>query len=248
MAQWYNGPTLMEALDLVEPPTMPIEKPLRISIEGAYMISGVGTVAVGIVESGVLRPGMTITLAPDNITAQVKSIEMNHEPLAEAMPRDDIGFNLKNVEVADIRRGAVTGDADNNPPSSVSSFLARVTVLPHGTSIRPGFSPLIHCHAARFACRFAELQAKIDYHSGKVLQHNPTYIRPGDSAIVLMIPMRPVSVEPFTEHPRLGTIIVHNMSRVVALGTIMSVTKGPCIIALYNKAKGKAKGNRDSNH
>ena len=123
---WYKGPILLEALDAIEPPKRPVEKPLRIPLQDVYKIGGIGTVPVGRVETGIIKPGMIVTFAPANVTTEVKSIEMHHEALPEAKPGDNIGFNVKNVAVKDIRRGFVCGDSKNDPPKQIANFVAQV--------------------------------------------------------------------------------------------------------------------------
>lgn len=88
--------------------------------------SGIGTVPVGRVETGVLKSGMVVTFAPVNVTTEVKSVEMHHEALTEALPGDNVGFNVKNVSVKDIRRGNVAGDSKNDPPQEAANFTAQV--------------------------------------------------------------------------------------------------------------------------
>lgn len=89
-------------------------------------LSGIGTVPVGRVETGILKPGMVVTFAPVNVTTEVKSVEMHHEALTEALPGDNVGFNVKNVSVKDIRRGNVAGDSKNDPPQEAANFTAQV--------------------------------------------------------------------------------------------------------------------------
>jgi len=88
---------------------------------------GIGTVPVGRVETGILKPGMVVTIAPANITTEVKSVEMHHESLAEALPGDNVGFNIKNVSVKEVRRGMVAGDSKNDPPKAAKNFTAQVS-------------------------------------------------------------------------------------------------------------------------
>jgi elongation factor 1-alpha len=121
---WYKGPTLIEALNNITPPKRPTEKPLRLPLQDVYKIGGIGTVPVGRVETGVLKPNMTVTFAPVGVTTDVKSVEMHHEALAEAIPGDNVGFNVKNVSVKDIKRGNVCSDSKNDPASEISDFLA----------------------------------------------------------------------------------------------------------------------------
>ena len=52
---------------------------------------------MGRVETGVLKPGMVVPFAPVNVTTEVKSVEMHREALSEALPGDNVGFNVKNM-------------------------------------------------------------------------------------------------------------------------------------------------------
>uniref|UniRef100_A0A7N5P180 Eukaryotic translation elongation factor 1 alpha 2 n=1 Tax=Ailuropoda melanoleuca TaxID=9646 RepID=A0A7N5P180_AILME len=167
---------------------------------------GIGTVPVGRVETGILRPGMVVTFAPVNITTEVKSVEMHHEALSEALPGDNVGFNVKNVSVKDIRRGNVCGDSKSDPPQEAAQFTSQVIILNHPGQISAGYSPVIDCHTAHIACKFAELKEKIDRRSGKKLEDNPKALKSGDAAIVEMVPGKPMCVESFSQYPPLGKL------------------------------------------
>ncbi|WP_311395952.1 elongation factor 1-alpha C-terminal domain-related protein, partial [Escherichia coli] len=139
-------------------------------------------------ETGIIKAGMVVTFAPSNVTTEVKSVEMHHEALVEALPGDNVGFNVKNVSVKDIRRGNVAGDSKNDPPMEAGSFTAQVIILNHPGQISQGYAPVLDCHTAHIACKFAELKEKIDRRSGKKLEENPKNLKSGDAAIVDMIP------------------------------------------------------------
>merc|ERR1712149_152145 len=74
-----SGKTLLEAIDAIDPPSRPTDKPLRLPLQDVYKIGGIGTVPVGRVETGVIKAGMVVTFAPAGVTAEVKSVEMHHE-------------------------------------------------------------------------------------------------------------------------------------------------------------------------
>jgi elongation factor 1-alpha len=222
---WWKGPTLLEALDSIEPPKRPSDKPLRIPLQDVYKIGGIGTVPVGRVETGVLKPGMVVTFAPAMITTEVKSIEMHHESLPEANPGDNIGFNIKNVAVKDLRRGFVCGDSKNDPPAETDFFNAQVIILNHPGQIHAGYAPVLDCHTAHIACKFQELVSKVDRRSGKELEAAPKNIKSGDAAIVKLIPSKPMCVETFSEYPPLGRFAVRDMRQTVAVGVIKGVEK-----------------------
>jgi len=220
---WYKGDTLLEALDKVNPPTRPTGLPLRLPLQDVYKIGGIGTVPVGRVETGVLKPGMTVHFAPSNVTTECKSVEMHHESLSEALPGDNVGFNVKNVSVKDIRRGNVASDSKNEPAKETASFNAQVIVLNHPGQIHAGYAPVLDCHTAHIACKFAEIQNKMDRRSGKVLEEGPKMIKNGDAAMVKMIPQKPMCVEPFQAFPPLGRFAVRDMRQTVAVGVIKAV-------------------------
>ncbi|AQZ10520.1 TEF2 (YBR118W) and TEF1 (YPR080W) [Zygosaccharomyces parabailii] len=220
-----KGKTLLEAIDAIEPPSRPTDKPLRLPLQDVYKIGGIGTVPVGRVETGVIKAGMVVTFAPAGVTTEVKSVEMHHETLAEGLPGDNVGFNVKNVSVKEIRRGNVCGDSKNDPPKATESFNATVIILNHPGQISAGYSPVLDCHTAHIACRFDELIEKNDRRSGKKMEDHPKFIKSGDAALVKFVPSKPMCVEAFSDYPPLGRFAVRDMRQTVAVGVIKSVVK-----------------------
>jgi len=226
---WWTGPTLLEALDGVTPPKRPTDKALRVPLQDVYKIGGIGTVPVGRVETGIMKPGMTVIFAPVQLSTEVKSIEMHHESVPEAAPGDNIGFNIKNISVKQIRRGNVCGDIKNDPPQGVSTFQAQVIIMNHPGEIRVGYTPVLDCHTAHIACKFGEILNKVDRRTGKQKQDNPESVKNGDSAVVNLIPTKPFCVESYKEYPPLGRFAVRDMRSTVAVGVIKSVTRGALV-------------------
>merc|ERR1712121_366192 len=221
----YEYETLLDALDNIEPPERPVNKPLRLPLQDVYKIGGIGTVPVGRVETGKLKAGMVVTFSPVGTTTEVKSVEMHHETLDEAVPGDNVGFNVKNVSIKDIRRGMVASDSKNDPAKESKSFLAQVIILNHPGEIHAGYQPVLDCHTAHVACKFSEIREKIDRRSGKVLEENPKMVKTGDAAMVDLIPSKPMCVEAFPDYQPLGRFAVRDMRQTVAVGIIKSVEK-----------------------
>jgi len=221
-----TGKTLLDAIDNINPPERPVSKPLRLPLQDVYKIGGIGTVPVGRVETGTIKAGMVVTFAPAAVTTEVKSVEMHHETLVDGgVPGDNVGFNVKNVSIKDIRRGMVTSDSKNDPAKESKSFLAQVIILNHPGEIRAGYQPVLDCHTAHVACKFDVLKEKIDRRSGKVLEEEPKVIKSGDAAMINLVPSKPMCVESFADYQPLGRFAVRDMRQTVAVGIIKSVEK-----------------------
>jgi len=219
---WYKGPSVLEALNAIKEPEKPDKLPLRIPIQDAYTISGIGTVPVGRVETGIMKKGQNVTFMPSNSTGEVKSIEMHHEEQPQAGPGDNIGWSVRGVGKSDVRRGDVCGPADK-PPSVADEFTAQIVVLQHPSAVTVGYTPVFHCHTAQTACTLMSIDKKLDPKSGQVKEENPTFIKAGDAAIVTIKPTRPMVIEPIKEIPQLGRFAIRDMGMTIAAGMCMSV-------------------------
>ena len=221
---WWNGPTLVEQLDKLEPPKRPFDKPLRLPVQDVYKISGIGTVPVGRVESGIMKPGQQIVFAPSGVMTDVKSIEMHHQQLPEAIPGDNVGFNVK-VPASDIKRGHVCGEQARDPPAECINFTAQMIISNHPGKIHAGYQPVFDCHTAHVACKFSKLVQRIDRRHGKKVTEDPEWIQKDDAAVVVVEPSKPLVVETFKEYPALGRFAVRDMKQTVAVGVIRAVEK-----------------------
>ncbi|XVF75512.1 hypothetical protein PTKIN_Ptkin13bG0193500 [Pterospermum kingtungense] len=177
------------------------------SFEGDNMIErGIGTVPLGRVETGIHNPGMVVTFGPSGLKTEVKSIEMHHEALQEALPGDNVGFNVKNVDVKDLKRGYVASNFGNDPAQEAANFTSQIIIMNHPGQIGNGY-------------------ASIDRQSGKELKKEPKFLKNGDAGIVKMVPTKPMVIETFSEYPPLGRFAVRNMSQTVTVGVIKSMEK-----------------------
>jgi len=220
--KWFNGPTLFEALDNIKAPAPPIDKPLRLPIQDVYNIKGVGTVPVGRVETGILKPNDKIIIMPSGKTGEVKSVEMHHEQLTEARPGDNIGFNVRGLSREDVARGEVVGHV-SNPPTVAEEFTAQIVVLNHPTAIAVNYTPVFHLHTAQVSCTITQLVKKLDPKTGAVLEADPKFLKTGDVAIVKIKPVQPVVAEEYKKFPQLGRFAIRDMGQTVAAGMIIEV-------------------------
>jgi len=238
--EWYRGPTLLEALDQISEPKRPSDKPLRLSLQDVYKIGGMGTVPVGRVETGVIKPGMVGTFAPTGLTTEVKSVEVVDKLLPEAHPGDNVGFNVKNVAVKDLKRGYVASDSKNDPAKEAANFTSQVIIMNHPGQIGNGYTLVLDCHTSHMAVKFSEILTKVDRRSGKELEKEPKFLKKGNAGVVKMIPTKPMTVETFAEYPPLGRFAVRDM-RQTAVGVIKAVEKKEPTGAKVTNAAAKKK-------
>lgn len=223
---WWTGETILKAIDKFTIPEKPTKLPLRWPIQDVYTIKGVGTVPVGKVECGVMKPGQRLIFKPSTkpggVSGEVKTIEMHHEQINQAIPGDNVGVNLRGVDKNDIRRGDVAGPTDS-PPTVAKSFTAQIMVLNHPSVITKGYTPVFHCYTSQVACRFEEIQKKLDPKTGAVKEENPDFIKTGDAAVVKISPTRPMVIEPSKKIPQLGRFAIRDMGQTVAAGVCLDV-------------------------
>jgi elongation factor 1-alpha len=158
---WYKGKTLLETVDSFVEPKKPTDKPLRLPVQDVFTITGVGTVPVGKVETGIMKVGDKVIFEPAStilgkpVTGEVKTIEMHHVQMQQAEPGDNVGFSVRGVGKKDIRRGDVLGHAKGHVQGTDCS------AYPPDRSysrIHPGV-PLIHL-TGRLHLRGAHRQAR----------------------------------------------------------------------------------------
>ena len=221
---WYDGETLLEALNALPVPEPPTDAPLRLPIQDVYTISGIGTVPVGRVETGTIAPGNNVSFQPSDVGGEVKTVEMHHEEVPSAGPGDNVGFNVRGIGKDDIRRGDVCGPADD-PPSVAETFTAQVVVMQHPSVITAGYTPVFHAHTAQVACTIESIDQKLDPATGEVAEEDPDFIQSGDAAVVTVRPQKPLSIEPSGEIPELGSFAVRDMGQTIAAGKVLEVNE-----------------------
>ena len=223
---WWSGDTMLKAIDKFDVPEKPTNLPLRWPIQDVYTIKGVGTVPVGKIETGIMKPGQQLvfkpSMKPGGVIGECKTIEMHHEQLSQAIPGDNVGVNLRGIAKNEIRRGDVAGPT-NDPPTVAKSFTAQIMVLNHPSVITKGYTPVFHCYTAQVACRFEEILKKLDPRTGQVKEENPDFIKTGDAAIVKIVPTRPMVIESSKKIPQLGRFAIRDMGQTVAAGICLEV-------------------------
>ena len=225
---WYKGPTVLEQFDQFPPSKLPTDLPMRMPVQDVYEITGIGTVPVGKIETGIMKVGQKVIVLPGRtgkgIEGDVKSIEMHHEALTEGIAGDNVGINIRGVGKKDIARGDVICDAAK-PSNVVEEFIATITVINHQTVLAKGYTPVFHVHTAQVPCQFVELIEQIDPRTGEVIKKNPDFLKNGDSAKVRIKPQGNLCLETQKENPYMSRFAVRDAGSTVAAGICTEIVK-----------------------
>jgi len=225
---WYKGPTVLEQIDLFPAPEKPTNLPLRMPIQDVFEITGIGTVPVGKIETGIMKIGQKVIILPgrsgNGIPGEIRSMEAHHEQLTEAEAGDNIGVNIRGVGKKDMARGDVICDAAK-PAKIVEEFIAQVAVINHPTVIAKGYTPVFHVHTAQVPCQFIELISKLDPRTGQVAQENPDFLKNGDVAIVKLRPVGNLVLETAEENPHMARFAIRDAGATVAAGVCKSLVE-----------------------
>jgi len=218
---WYKGPTILEQLDLFEEPKKPTDLPMRMPLQDVYEITGIGTVPVGKIETGIMKVGQKVKILPGRsgkgIDGEVRSIEMHHEQLQEAPAGDNVGISIKGVGKKDVARGDVVCDAAK-PATIAEEFTAQIAIINHPTVVAKGYTPVFHVHTAQVPCQFIELVSKLDPKTGQAMPEKPDFLKNGDVAIVKLKPIGNLVIEKQSENPNMSRFAIRDAGATVAAG------------------------------
>lgn len=164
-----------------------IDKPSEFAIDETFVVPGVGTVVAGTTTSGAVSSGQILNLGPDGrgnfIKAQVKSVHYKRTPVKRVVAGQAGSLALKKIKRSAVRKGMVLLDSSIRP-GSVRQFTAEVLVLYHGTTIREGYEPVLHCETIRQAARVLSIDRPIIRTGDRAtikfrFMYSPEYIKVG---------------------------------------------------------------------
>ncbi len=225
---WYDGPTLIDAIDNFTLPEKPTGKALRVPIQDSYSIKGTGVVPVGRVETGVLKKGDKIVIMPTGFEGEIRTIEMHHEEIPQAEPGDNVGISIRGITLQDASRGDCLGHP-NDPPTVINpsgKWTGQIIVIWHPTAVAQGYTPVVHAHTAQVAAKFVSLVKKLDQKTGAVIEDSPKFLKRNEAAIVELSPIKKMCLEKYENFPEMGRFAVRDMGRTVAVGIVKDIDTG----------------------
>lgn len=222
---WYKGPTILEQLDLFAMPEKLTNLPLRMPLQDVYEITGIGTVPVGKIATGIMKLNQKVVILPGRsgtgVNGEIKTIEMHHEQLPTAEAGDNVGVNIRGIGKKDVARGDVVCDAAN-PATIAEEFVAQIAVISHPTVIAKGYTPVFHVHTAQVPCSFVELIEKISPDGQKAA--NPDFLKNGDLAKVRIRPIGNLVLETQAKNPKMAQFAIRDAGATVAAGVCIEIT------------------------
>ena len=221
---WYKGDTLLSSLNALKAPELPTNLPLRMPVQDVYTITGIGTVPVGRIETGVMKLGSKLVVMPSGKSGELKTIEMHHEQMQQANPGDNVGISIRGIGKTDLKRGDMIGDS-TDVPTVAKEFTAQIMIMNHPSVLTIGYSPVFHINTAQVSCRVTEIIRKIDPRTGETTEKNPDMLRDGDFAEIRCVPNRAVCIEKAADFPQLSRIAIRDMGKTVAAGKCIDVVK-----------------------
>ncbi len=209
---WYDGATLIEALDGVK--LNQEDKCTRFVVQDAYTVDS-DRIVVGRVESGVLRKGEKVFFEPSGVEGVVEKIVIWGGELEEAMRGDSVGI----IVDCEVKRGDVGGSVDN-PPVAVREFRGEAILLDR--KMVKGEVLKLRCGTARVNCEIKEIREKINSETGDVIEEYPEGISENEAATVTF-KTDPLVVEKFYEVPELGRFTLYKDKNIGA-GVVLGVS------------------------
>ncbi len=208
---WYQGSTLIQALDAIEPEKV-VGKSLRFIVQDVYHIDS-EKITVGRVESGTLKKGDKLVFQPSGVKGRVTKIKVFLGEVEEAVSGDSVGIVLE----GEPRRGDVGGHA-TDLPVAVDTFLGEVALL-EGTLSR-GEKLEMKCGTKRTECLVAEIRERINSETGEVIGKGIRQIGENEAATIVF-KTEPLVIEKFSEIPELGRFILVRGKKNIGAGVVL---------------------------
>jgi len=224
----HSGETFLDAINSTSIPYITLrneDKPVRIVINDVKKLDGADYATLsGLVQMGKFQIGTEFTISPGNIKARLQKIN-NNRLVKQAHAGDYISFDVTSESLEDIKRGMVAGLSLEQPPIEAETFEAKILIVNDSTEdIKIGYKPVVHSHSTHIPCEFVELKERIDAKTGKIIEKNPSSLKPVCGAVVVLKPTKPMCVETFKFKNKLGSVVITDQEKtIVAVGAITNV-------------------------
>ncbi|CAG8577545.1 9593_t:CDS:10, partial [Paraglomus occultum] len=220
---WYNGPTLVQQIDALEPPMRLLERPFRLGVTDFFKGSsggGGGISVAGRVDVGTIQVGETVLVIPGGETGIVKAIEINGESAKWAAAGDTILTTLTGLDIINLSTGSILCSPSSPVPVS-SNFIAQIVVFDIKIPITKGFPVIIHHQSLNEPAVITKLLAVLDKSTGEIVKKNPRHLSKQTTARVeVKLSDRPIPLETFKDNKELGRVMLRKAGETIAVGVV----------------------------
>ncbi|WP_076860869.1 adenylyl-sulfate kinase [Bradyrhizobium mercantei] len=219
--EWYKGPTVVEALDALEPARPLAELPLRLPVQAIYKFDDRRIVA-GRVESGSLKAGDEIVIMPTGKIAKIKTVES--WPVTPVNGPQGAGRSVGITLDRELflERGDIIGHAGQSPRDT-RRIRARIFWL-HDKPLTKGEQILIRLGTKESRATVVAIEKAID--PGALSNEENTAIARNHVGEIDISLAQPVATDPYTDNPRTGRLVIEVNGRIAGGGLVLSVDAG----------------------
>ncbi|MFH1624181.1 MAG: EF-Tu/IF-2/RF-3 family GTPase, partial [Pseudomonadota bacterium] len=213
--RWYTGPSILEALDRLEPKEDLTARPFRFPIQDVYSLDH-KKILVGRVASGKAQRGSDVIILPSKATTKIESIEVYQSTKDEAKAGESIGMTLQ--DELNLKRGEVVCDLQY--PSEVRT---RVNASIFWMSTRPlqiDNRLTIRCATAEEHCHIEKIEARINSSTLEIIERDGKILEETEVGKVVISIDGPVVFEDFNEIEELGRFVLTRTGEICAGGII----------------------------
>ena len=215
-----DQPTLMNLLDSLQIHDRDSTGSVRVPILDRYADRGI--IAMGKVESGVIRPGMKVTVMPTRKLYKVDEVYANEDPVASARPGENVLIKLNGAKIEDLRRGFVI--CSNPPCRAVDKVICQIAIadMPENTKVMTaGFQCMFHAHTSEEECIVTKIFETTNAR-GQVVK-GARFASVGMRAVVMLSLGQTVPLETYDHMPFLGRFTLRTEGKTVAIGKVQKL-------------------------
>mmetsp|Transcript_37041 Transcript_37041/g.59475 ORF Transcript_37041/g.59475 Transcript_37041/m.59475 type:complete len:553 (+) Transcript_37041:676-2334(+) len=220
---FYSGPSLIEILDNLQLPNDDAEqKDIIFPVVSSYKERDIQV--TGKLESGILKVGDVLKMLPEGKEITVNLMTAGGEDLNQAFPGESLRLSISGHDLPQFKQGSILTNIDSNL-TAVVKLEATLMVMNAKHIITPGYSAVMHIHAAEVPCTIYKLTAELNRKSGEVVRRHPHFAKTGSRVNVKILLDFPTVAKPYKEISKLGRFMLRADGKTVAVGTVLRTAK-----------------------
>ncbi|VDP10479.1 unnamed protein product [Soboliphyme baturini] len=219
---WYRGPCFIEHLDSLPSISRAKEGPVRVVLIDKY--NDMGVVVMGKVESGIVTKGQNLMLMPNKTLVQALQLWSDDDETEQVSPGENIKIKLKGIDEDAVMPGFVLCSPDNLCVVG-RIFDAQVVIYEHKSIICPGYSAVLHIHAAVEEVSVKTLICLIDKKTGEKSTKRPRFVKQDQLCIMRLESTEMFCLEPFKSFPQMGRFVLRDEGKTIAIGKVLKIVE-----------------------